>query len=50
MRKAFEHARPKGAEMNREPEAWRRAYLEDGFVGVPDLLDAATLMTFREAD
>jgi ectoine hydroxylase-related dioxygenase (phytanoyl-CoA dioxygenase family) len=35
--------------MNREPEAWRRAYLEDGFVVVPDLLDAATLDALRAA-
>ena len=35
--------------MNREPEVWRRTYLEDGFVVVPDLLDAATLEVLRAA-
>jgi hypothetical protein len=35
--------------MNREPEAWRRAYLEDGFAVVPELLDAPTLDGLRAA-
>lgn len=35
--------------MKREPEAWRRAYEEDGFVVVPGLLDASELAGLRAA-
>ena len=35
--------------MNQEPEVWRKSYLEDGFVIVPDLLDAPTLDALRSA-
>lgn len=35
--------------MKREPEAWRKSYLEDGFVIVPELLDAQTLNGIRAA-
>jgi hypothetical protein len=35
--------------MRREPEAWRKSYLEDGFVIVPELLDAPTLDGLRAA-
>ena len=35
--------------MNREPAVWRESYLEDGFVVVPELLDARTLDALRDA-
>lgn len=35
--------------MKPEPEAWRSAYEEDGFVVVPELLDAAELAELRAA-
>src|SRR3712207_8527771 len=35
--------------MNREPEVWRKSYLEDGFVIVHGLLDAPTLEALRGA-
>jgi len=34
--------------MNHEPESWKRAFAEDGFLIVPDLLDAATLSALRQ--
>jgi ectoine hydroxylase-related dioxygenase (phytanoyl-CoA dioxygenase family) len=34
--------------MNHEPERWKNAYDEDGFVIVPDLLDAPTLSALRK--
>ena len=35
--------------MNTNQQLWAKAYAEDGFVIVPDLLDAATLERLREA-
>ncbi|HVF54719.1 MAG TPA: phytanoyl-CoA dioxygenase family protein [Pyrinomonadaceae bacterium] len=34
--------------MNYEPAAWRKAYREDGYVIVPDLIDPRTLALLRE--
>jgi ectoine hydroxylase-related dioxygenase (phytanoyl-CoA dioxygenase family) len=34
--------------MKYEPDVWKRAYREDGFVIVPDLLDLETLAALRE--
>jgi ectoine hydroxylase-related dioxygenase (phytanoyl-CoA dioxygenase family) len=33
--------------MKYEPEAWEKAYRDDGFVVIPDLLDPATLASLR---
>jgi ectoine hydroxylase-related dioxygenase (phytanoyl-CoA dioxygenase family) len=35
--------------MEHDPKTWKRAYEEDGFVIVPDLLDTATLSALRNA-
>lgn len=35
--------------MRREPEVWKRAYEDEGFVVVPDLLDSETLGALRVA-
>ena len=34
--------------MQSQPEDWRTAYQDDGFVVVPDLLDPRTLLQLRE--